>query len=184
MTRIALIEQADAPLLAKPFYAGGDPGVIAKALATVPELMGPALGFFGAVLGPSALAPRPKEIVVLRTSAVLECQYCIASHTVVALDTGLSHAEVSALRASKPIDACFTNPDELALIAYIDAVAGAKGAVPDAVAATLARHWPEHLVVEITTCIATTMLLNRFCTALELPSSPDTIARLTAEGFQ
>jgi len=37
--------------------------------------------------------------------------------------------------------------------------------------------------VELTLLGATTLLLNRFCTALDLPTSPEVAARLVAEGL-
>ncbi len=160
--------------------------MIAKALAQVPEQLGPALALFGAVLGPSAIGPRPKEIVVLRTSALLGCRYCADAHTIVALDTGLTLEEVRTLRAepgARAVRDAFPGVAEQALVAYIDAVAGGRGAVPDEIATAMAAHARDFEVVELTLLIATTMLLNRFCTALELPSSPETLARLKAEGL-
>jgi AhpD family alkylhydroperoxidase len=184
MSRVQLIEAADAPLLAREVYAGGDPGPIAKALALVPEHLMPTLGFIGSLYGPTSIAFRPKEIVILRTSAVLACQYCINAHTVVALDVGLDHAEVTALRTGGDVPSpWFTTASERALINWIDAVAGGRGAIPDSIADELARHWPEHDIVELTLCIGVTMVLNRLCTALELPTDEGTYARLTSEGF-
>ena len=88
--RVGLVEAAGAPLLARELFASGDPGPIAASLAQVPELLGPTLPFLGAVLGPSWIGLRDKEIVILRTSAVMGCRYCTEAHTVVALDSGLS----------------------------------------------------------------------------------------------
>ena len=92
------ISLEQAPLLARPFYAGGDPGPIAATLAHVPELVELALPFLGAVLSPSSIPFRTKEIVILRTSCVMACRYCIDSHTPVALDAGLTVAQTRALR--------------------------------------------------------------------------------------
>ena len=39
--------------------------------------------FLDAALGPSAVDARTKELVILRTSAVMGCRYCIQTHTVV-----------------------------------------------------------------------------------------------------
>jgi len=81
---VALMTGAQAPLLARPFFAYGDPGPIVAALAQVPELLEATAPFLGAVLGPSAVPARTKEIVVLRTSARASCRYCVEAHTVVA----------------------------------------------------------------------------------------------------
>lgn len=183
VARVELLDAARAPLLARAFFAGGDPGVIARAMAQVPELMGPALGFFGAVLGPTSLPVRTKEMAVLRTSAVLACRYCVEAHTVVALDAGLSPAEVRALREAGSWGPAFPAPADQAVLAFIDALARGSGAVPDPVAAAASAVLPEHHVVELTLVVGTTMLLNRFCTALELPSSPETLSRLREAGL-
>lgn len=47
---ITLVEPGQAPLLARPYYADGDPGPIERALAQVPELPAVTLPFLGAVL--------------------------------------------------------------------------------------------------------------------------------------
>lgn len=177
-----LVPPSQAPLLARPFYANGDPGPIVAALAQVPELLEVAVPFIGAALGPSAIDWRTKEIVIVRTSALAGCRYCVQSHTVVALDAGLTVAEVTALRdASEPVEA-FSAPRDLALLGWIDAVAGG-GPVDDSARTAVRRHWADHEVVELTAVIGVTLLLNRFATALELPVGVDTRARLAAEGL-
>jgi AhpD family alkylhydroperoxidase len=178
-----LIEPDQAPLLARRYYDRGRPGPIESSLATVPELLDVAVPFFAAVLGPGAAPARLKEIVVLRSSARQSCRYCVDSHSLVALDAGLTLAEVGALRALAPADECFTDPAEGALVRWVDAVAGSVGPVADDVAAELRRHYPDHLVVEMTLVATTTVLLNRYCTSLELPTSPATLARLAEVGL-
>lgn len=181
--RVELMTPATAPLLARPYFEDGQPDPITAAMAQVPELLDVALPFLGATLGPSFVALRAKEIVILRTSALLECEYCIAAHTVVACDAGLARDEVAALRTEADWEFHFTDPAERALIAWIDAIALGQGKVADAIAGGLASHWPDAAVVEITVLIGTTMMLNRLCTGLELPTSAETLTRLDAEGF-
>lgn len=45
------------------------------------------------------------------------------------------------------------------------------------------RQWADHEIVELTMVIGVTLMLNRFATALALPTSPDTHERLAAEGL-
>ncbi|MEZ5143169.1 MAG: carboxymuconolactone decarboxylase family protein [Acidimicrobiales bacterium] len=181
--RVELLTEDEAPLLARPFYADGDPGPITASLAQVPELAEVALPFLGAALGPSSIPLRAKELVILRTSALLRCRYCVASHTTVALDASLTRAEVEALRDERPVDDAFTDPKELALLAWTDAVATGHGSVRDEVADRLADHWPDHHVIELTVLVGATMLLNRYCSALGLPPAEETIARLVAADY-
>ena len=184
MSRVELMDSHTAPLLARPFYENGDdPGPIVGALAQVPELLDVAMPFLSATLGPSFISLRAKEIVILRTSAVLRCSYCVASHTVVASDAGLTGDELIALREERPVAEVFTEPAELALIQWVDALALGRGGVDDAIATDVLAHWGQAAVVELTVLVGTTMMLNRLCMGLQLPSSDETIQRLGELGF-
>ncbi len=46
-----------------------------------------------------------------------------------------------------------------------------------------AAHFADHELVELTVAVTATVMLNRYCTALDLPTSAATLARLAAEGF-
>jgi AhpD family alkylhydroperoxidase len=183
VTGMRLIQAEQAPLLARPFYANGDPGPIVAALAHVPELLEVTVPFLDAALGPSAVDARTKELVILRTSAVMGCRYCTQTHTVVARNTGLSVQEVAALRGEQPLEAAFTDPRELALLRWVDVVAAGPGPVPEAARREAGAHLDEADLVELTLLVGATLLLNRFCTALELPTSPKVLRRLAAEGW-
>ena len=186
LTGIARIEAGQIPLLARPFYAGGDPGPIVGALAQVPELLVAAMPFIGTALGPSGLDWRTKEIVIVRTSALAGCRFCVQSHAVVALDAGLTRDQVAALQdpAAPPalLAARFDTPREATLIDWVDVVAGG-GPVDDAARARVLTQWADHEVIELTAVVGTTLLLNRFATALALPTSSDVITRLDREGL-
>jgi AhpD family alkylhydroperoxidase len=179
--RVALLDASSAPLLARPLFATGDPGPIVASLAQVPELLGPTLPFLGAVLGPSWIPLREKEIVILRTSAVMGCRYCTEAHTVVALESGLSLDETRALRGELPWESAFTDDGERALVAWCDAVA--HGVEADIALARQALGLDDARVVELTLLVATTVMLNRYATALSLPTSPDVRDRLLREGL-
>ena len=181
MSVVELIAADDAPLLARPFFAGGDPGPITAALAHVPELLEVAMPFLGAALGPSSVDWKTKEIVILRTSARLACRYCVASHTPVALDSGWTHQQVHALRGEADADAVF-EPRERALVAWVDAVAGTTAVPPD-VEQLAKQHFQDHELVELTLLVGATLLLNRFATSLRLPVADATIERLASEGM-
>lgn len=186
MTSIARIEVGQIPLLARPYYDGGDPGPIVGALAQVPELLVAALPFIGAALSPSALDLRTKEIVIVRTSALAGCRFCVQAHAVVALDAGLSRDQVAALQDPHAVVtetvAGFESPRDVALIDWVDVVGGG-GPVSDDARTRVLAQWADHEVVELTAVVGTTLLLNRFATALALPTSPDVIARLRKENL-
>jgi AhpD family alkylhydroperoxidase len=180
---VSLIGADQAPLLARPYFAAGDPGPITAALAHVPELLEVTAPFLGSVLGPSCIDMRTKEIVILRTSARASCRYCVEAHTVVARDAGLSVPEVRALRGEIAAAWPFTDRRDLAAIAWCDALVS-TGSVDAGAKSQLKGAFADHEVVELTLLATTTLLLNRFCTALDLPTSPEVLARLTLEGLR
>ena len=183
MSRVELLDASTAPLPAQQYFANGDPGPIVAALATVPELLGPALGFVGPALSAGAIGVRAKEFAILRTSALQGCTYCIHAHTTVSLDVGLTPDEVRALRGELPLEEGFPSPEERALIGWIDALAGATGPIPDDVWTQARAHWGEHDLVEISVTVGATMFLNRFATGFQLPTAPHVLERLAAEGM-
>ena len=176
---VSLVSPEQAPLLAKGFYGARPPSPITASLALVPELLEVTLPFVGRALSASALDARTKEIAVLRTSALLECRYCVQTHSVVALDTGLSREEVLALRGQGDVSAVFSERERL-LVAWVDEVARGRGAVEAGVRTALREELGEPGLVELTMVVAATLMLNRYCTVLELPTSPDVVARLRA----
>ena len=105
MARVNLVADAkQAATEIQHFFAEGDPGPIPGSLALVPDLMAAALPFMARTLGPSAIAHRTKEVVILRASHKLRCRYCTDTHTAVALGVGLSKNEVAALRGERSIN--------------------------------------------------------------------------------
>ena len=137
-----------------------------------------ALPFIGRVYGETSIDLRTKEIVILRVSARSRCRYCVNTHTVAAWDAGLSPEETAGL-CGAPSGLV---EREAALVAWCDALCAAPEPVPDAAVERLHEHFAAHEIVELTLVAGATLMLNRFCTALELPTSPATLARLRAGG--
>lgn len=181
MPRVHLLAPHEAPLTVRDFFAEGDPGPIAASLAQVPELLGPAMAFVGAALGPGAVDARAREMVVLRCSAVQRCRYCTQTHSAVALDAGFSLDEVRALRGEAPLEEIFSDPRDLALLAWTDAMATGPGQIADGLHAALALHFAEHEIVELALLASATVMLNRYCSALLLPVDEEHLRRLARE---
>ncbi len=165
MARVELVTAERAPLLARPYYARGDPGPIAAALANVPELMDTALPFISAVYGPTSVEARLKEIVILRVSSANACRYCTETHTAAARRLGFAGDELAALRGEGPAPAGWSER-ERALLAFSEALSERPA---DAVE-LLRPHFGEPQIVELVTVGSATVMLNRFATALELPA--------------
>jgi AhpD family alkylhydroperoxidase len=181
VTRVDLISVDQAPLLARPFYReDGSASPITRALAQVPELLDVTMPFIGVLFEAGSVDLRTKELVILRVSVVNRCRYCVATHTVAAWDAGLRQAETSALRGS----AEGLGERDAALVAWCDAISRPGEPVGDDVAAELRGHFGDHEIVELTLLAGATLMLNRFCTALELAPTEATVERLAAAGFE
>ena len=165
MAKVELVRSERAPLLARPYYESGDPGPIAAALANVPELMDVALPFIDTVLGATSVEPRLKEIVVLRVSSANGCRYCTETHTGVARRMGFAAGELAALLGEGPAPAGWSGR-ERALLEFSTALSHQ----PDTAVELLRPWFAEHEIVELVTLGSVTVMLNRFATALELPT--------------
>jgi AhpD family alkylhydroperoxidase len=175
MSRVELLESDQAPLLARPYYgADGSASPITRALAQVPELLEVAMPLLSRALGEGAIDLRTKEIVILRVSARSGCRYCVDTHTVAAWDAGLSAQETAALCAGE-LDG---DERERALVAWCDAFAAAPAPVSDEDTSALREHFTDADIVELAVTAGVTLMLNRLCTFLGLPTSPATRARL------
>jgi uncharacterized peroxidase-related enzyme len=165
VTRVELVPAEQAPLLARPYYReDGSASELTRALAQVPEVLEVTLPFIGRLYGETSLDLRTKELVIFRVSAVNRCRYCIRVHGAAAREAGLSEAEVADLAG----DAAGFSGREAALVAWCDALCAAPDTVDDEIASALREQFAEPEVVELTLVAGATIMLNRFCTALEL----------------
>ena len=180
--RVALLDERRAPLPAKKYFADGDPGPIVASLAHVPELLEVSLPFISRALSGVTVDARTAELVIVRASAMLSCTYCTLTHGAIALDSQVTPQEVVALCDPAGLGA-FLDAREAALLAWVDAFATGRGEVPGEIANELAAHFDEATVVEVAMMAGCTIMLNRYCTSLRLPTSPSSLARLTDAGL-
>lgn len=165
MSRVELVAAAQAPMLARRWYAeDGSASALTRALAQVPELLDVALPFIGVLYDEGSVDLRTKELVILRVSAVNRCRYCVATHTPAAREAGLTETEIEVLRGTGDGLAA----RDAALVEWCDAVARAADPVADDLVSRLREHFAEHQIVELTLVAGATVMLNRFCTALDL----------------
>ena len=185
MSRVELVGPEQAPLPVRAYYSNGGPGPIGESLAHVPELMEVAMPFIGVALGASSVADfRTKELVIVRASALQECLYCTLTHMAIALDASVTPDELLTLRgaAAGAASGSFEGR-EAALLDWTDAMALGAGDIPADVAARMTANFSDAEIVELSITIGCTLMLNRYCTALELPVSPANLAKLTEAGL-
>jgi alkylhydroperoxidase family enzyme len=101
----------------------------------------------------------------------------------VALGAGLTRDEVTALRGERPIESTFETPLDFALVDLADAIADGGSPVAQGVLTRLTTFFSEGDVVELTMTACTTLLLNRYATALDLPVADSHLKMLAEFGW-
>lgn len=150
-------------------------GKVPNAYATVgansPLALEAALQLDGA-LARSSLSAREREVIKLAVSEAVQCDYCLAAHTLIGKKSGLDGAAILALRHGQP-----SGDDRLdALAAFTRALTETRGTVPAAtVDAVKAAGFTDAQIVDTLLTMSSinfTNLLNRVNdTVLDFPAA-------------
>jgi alkylhydroperoxidase family enzyme len=122
------------------------------------------LGFLTAIRQKSELAPRVRELVIMRVAVLNEAPYEFDAHLPFARAEGATDAQVEALRAG---DLSRFDERERAALAYTDAMTRTIR-VPDDVFAAVRRHFGEPEIVALTATVGAYNLVSRFLEALQV----------------
>lgn len=114
----------------------------------------------------SSLPPDLVELASVTVSLVNQCAYCVFQHSAKALDLGMSQAQLDAILDEAPAG---FDDRELAVIAYARAVSRDVHSLHAADFETLASHFDEAQLVELTWRVAFMNAFNRFNDALQIP---------------
>jgi AhpD family alkylhydroperoxidase len=142
---------------------------IFKVMAHTPDLMQAWWGMMAVALTRLQLAPRLRELAILRLFQLRRCAYGFAHHVRIGRDAGLTDEEIAAL------DGYATNqrfsPLDRLVLRYTDAVTRLDGHAP-ALAGELRTHLSERELVELTFCIANWNLMAHLLLPLEVEVEP------------
>jgi uncharacterized peroxidase-related enzyme len=134
-----------------------------RTMANRPEVLKAFVPFYGAVMGPGSVERRVKELVYLTVSYANECAYCTASHTASGRKAGISEDELRALQTEQ--DHSFSAPEKAA-IEYARELTQTADAQDTRT--SLAEHFNDEQIVEITLVAAIANFTNRFNNGLSL----------------
>jgi AhpD family alkylhydroperoxidase len=132
----------------------------------VPKVL---LGYMMLELGSSKarrVDHRLKDLVVLKTATLAQCEYCIDISSSIAQLAGISEAQLLALPHYRDSD-CFSDLEKLVLD-YAVAISRTPVAVSDQLFAELRQHFDEAQIVELTQVIALENMRARFNAALKI----------------
>jgi uncharacterized peroxidase-related enzyme len=142
-----------------------------RTVALRPEIFETMIAHFQAILNTGTLPTKLKELVIVRTSQLNECRYCLGSHTQIARKLGWNADQIDNLAGYATRDD-FTPAEKVALRLAEEMTLDANN-ISDAFFAEVRSHYSEGEVVELMAAIGLFNYFNRFNNAIQLePTKP------------
>lgn len=142
-----------------------------RTVALRPEIFETMIAHFQAILNTGTLPVKLKELVIVRTSQLNACRYCLGSHTQICRKLGWTDNQIENLADYANRDD-FTPAEKIALRLAEEVTLGSNQ-ISDAFFAEVRTHYAEGEVVELLAAIGLFNYFNRFNNALQLePTKP------------
>lgn len=168
MSRVPLPTRDQAPPLARAWYRpDGSASALTRSFATAPDLMETMMPFLGQVMDESSIDLATKELVILRVSQLNGCRYCLAAHRPLAREAGFSDEQLDTICGIGP--AGRLDERQTAIVSWVDQVTLDAAGVTDQMVARMLDWVRDDELVELTVLAGTITMLNRYCTALDIP---------------
>ncbi len=135
-----------------------------RTIAHRPEILQTMIAHFQAILNTGTVPLKLKELLIVRTSQMNDCEYCLASHTVLAKKLGWSQEQLDSL-ASFESREDFT-PAEKAALRLAEAMTNNAHPLPEAQFDELRSFFDEGEIVELMAAVGLFNYFNRFNNAL------------------
>jgi alkylhydroperoxidase family enzyme len=142
----------------------------AIALAATGDLAGPAVALMRAVFACPAADARLREAMILRTAVRLKCDYAVHASTRIALNSGLSKAEVEALTADGSVTGI--DPDIVLIARMADDLADRATLEEDSLELSIER-WGFDNTRKLILMLSWFNLVNRYESACRVPIDSD-----------
>jgi 4-carboxymuconolactone decarboxylase len=170
MARVKLIQKEQAPSEIKELFQKiEDNGArilnFYKVLANSPHVARNVIRLGNSLIGKTTLSPKLRELTIMRIAKLCDCEYEWVQHTPVALQSGVSRAQLDAIGCWK--ESNNFNGEERAILQYVDEVAQ-NVKVADATFEALKKYLNEQHIVEITLAIGWWGMLARLFVPLEV----------------
>ena len=162
MTRIEPIEMEAATgkardLLQELASRGGKPGPMVRAMANAPALLRGYIDLNRAMKR-SHIDRRITERIALVVQEWIGCDYCLAAHTAMARELGLSEMDIELAR-----EGTATDPKVAALVAFGQQVVAAPGEVSDEQVDELREHgYTDEQIAEVIGLVSLQLLTGAF----------------------
>jgi uncharacterized peroxidase-related enzyme len=142
-----------------------------RTVAHRPEILQTMIAHMEAVLNTGTLPTSLKELVIVRTSQMNRCEYCLASHSLLAQKLGYSNAQIAALPDFESSDS-FTAREKTAL-RLAERLTRNERPLDDTEVTELRSHFSEGEIVELMAASGLFNYFNRFNNLLAMePTQP------------
>jgi len=153
-----------------------------RTMANRPEIFQTMIAHFEAILSTGTISTKLKELLIVRTSQLNCCEYCLDSHTKIARKLGWSAEQIAAL--SNAAASGLFSAAEVAAIHLAETMTTDSNNYSDAEFAELRGFYSEGEVVELMTAIGIFNYFNRFNNVLKMePTKALTAEEIAAGGF-
>jgi uncharacterized peroxidase-related enzyme len=165
MTRISRLGRRDVSEAVGEIYdryvrqRGNVPNMF-RTVAHRPEILQTMIAHMEAVLNTGTLPTSLKELVIVRTSQMNNCEYCLASHSLLAKKLGYSDAQVTALPRFEDSDQF--SPREKVALRLAERLTRNERPLDYAELADLKVHFTEGEIVELMAASGLFNYFNRF----------------------
>jgi uncharacterized peroxidase-related enzyme len=142
-----------------------------RTVAHRPEIFETMIAHFEAVLNTGTLSTALKELVIVRTSQINHCEYCLQSHTKIARRLGWTEAQLAAVGNFE--DSGEFSEREKAALRLAESMTRNERSLGEGELAELRRHFSEGEIVELMAACGLFNYFNRFNNLLEMePTRP------------
>ncbi|HEX4023051.1 MAG TPA: carboxymuconolactone decarboxylase family protein [Acidobacteriaceae bacterium] len=137
-----------------------------RTVAHRPEIFQTMIAHFEAILNTGTLPKKLKELVIVRTSQMNRCEYCLASHSLIATKLGWSTDQLDHL-AEYGSRTDFTAAEKSALW-LAEKMTLNERPLSDEELASLREHYSEGEIIELMAAIGLFNYFNRFNNLLQM----------------
>jgi uncharacterized peroxidase-related enzyme len=146
-----------------------------RTVAHRPEIFETMIAHFEAVLNTGTLPLKLKELVIVRTSQLNNCQYCLASHTRISKKLGWSEDQLAHLENYAKRDD-FTVAEKVAL-RLAELMTRNERPLTDEEWQEIREFYSEGEVIELMTAIGLFNYFNRFNNLLDMETTAPVVAQ-------
>jgi len=149
-----------------------------RTVAHRPEIFQTMIAHFEAILNTGTLPLKLKELVIVRTSQINQCSYCLASHSRICRKLGWSEDQLDNL-VGYEVRNDFTDVEKAALKLAEQMTQNERPLSSDELEA-LRAHFSEGEIIELMAAIGLFNYFNRFNNLLDMePTAPAAVAAQT-----